>query len=327
MRVLSIAGSAPSPTSQRAAADALIHGSPEATQYLEDILSVFPTSTLQHLQQHGLVINVTQGDGPEVNSHGLAKLGEYNLLTRHIDMDESVLMSDHGKTTVLHEVSHAIDHMRGLRAGYHSPLSEHDGQLRGIFDRWQAMDAVQDACDYADRLSTHGDAVGAQIDDGWGLRNVTYQHVNHQEVVTIDDKSRHPGLMCGVLGGAGLLAGLATGNPILAGAGAALGAFGLLRLGLHAAAPTKHYDVPLASGGTAEVARKNGHTVVEMPEGSQARTSIFSAYPHRTGKVGEFFAEGCAWYLTSPQKRAELQRDDPEMYRYVNQTFQDEFSR
>ena len=82
MRTISV--NAPQQPGQRAAVNAMVKGSPQATAYLERVLSVFPTDTLNALRQHGLKIEVTQGDGPEVNSQGLAELGEYNLLTRGI---------------------------------------------------------------------------------------------------------------------------------------------------------------------------------------------------------------------------------------------------
>ena len=145
------------------------------------------------------------------------------------------------------------------------------------------MDTVEDACDYADRLSTHGDGVHATIDDRCSSADVSYRHVGGKETVTIDDKQRKPGLLCSVLGGVGLVAGLTTGNPILAGAGAAVGTLGLFRLGHYVTAPTKQFDIPLATGGTASVSQKNGHPHHRHAEGAQAHRPSSATTPTAGG--------------------------------------------
>ncbi|MEW6281901.1 MAG: hypothetical protein AB1758_25065 [Candidatus Eremiobacterota bacterium] len=73
--------------------------------------------------------------------------------------------------------------------------------------------------------------------------------------------------------------------------------------------------VSQADGSLLHVSGQGGRLMVELPE--RVDPATFSLYAAESRKVYEYYAEGVAFYLNSPEEREELRRKDPALYDWI----------
>lgn len=327
--------------------------SPQAKRRMEGILADMPDSVLRNLHKHGLRIEITQGQAPMPGAGGAVAVGAYNLITRKISMDESVLFSDFGRHVVLHEVTHAVDHMRGQRTSLvgdipvlkHAPVflrrsgdSSKNDELKGLYADYQARSAVEDACTFRMQAqmqlgSQMPEHLKVKMDDGWGIRGVEYQAKGSKDVITFDND---PGWVArkvtgAVLGGIAAATGAYFGMPIVMNAG--LGFIGLQGAFLAKDLATRKFgkehvsQIDMLGGEKATVVQKGPLVKVEMPEMSHPQMAVWSPYAHRANMVEEYLAEGVSNYMEGGHERQLVEQQDPKLHAFVEGFIKDEYAK
>lgn len=327
--------------------------SPQARRRMEGILADMPDSVLRNLHKHGLRIDVTKGQAPDADGSGAVPVGAYNLLTRKINFDESVLFSDFGRHVVLHEVTHAIDHMRGQRTSLvgglpvlkHAPVflrksgdSSKNDELQGLYAEYQARSAVEDACEFrmqaqfrmGSQLPEH---LKVKMDDGWGVRGVEYQAKGSKDVITFDNDTGWIArkVTGAVIGGLAAATGAYFGMPIVMNAG--LGLIGLQGVFLAKDIAARKFSkehvsqIDMLGGEQATVVQKGPLVRVEMPEMSTPKMAVWSPYAHRANMVEEYLAEGVSNYLEGGHERRLVESQDPKLHAFVEGFIKDEYAK
>lgn len=333
--------------------------SDKARKRLQEIFAPIPSGTLEALGKHGLKIHVSQGKGPGIpglgGGSGTVAVGAYNLVTRSIKMDESVLMADMGAHVVLHESMHAMDHMRGDRKSLvlgHIPgvkyariflsgspaESARDKDMFNLYNDFNARANVEDIDVMRREVQLENnmqlpDKAKYVSDDGWGRRQVEYERKDGKEVFNINDNPVKQGKR---------IAGLAIGGALVAGSfvfgGPAMLAVGGIFLGLNVLGfvnqklhernkPTLEVDVDMVKGNKAHVLQNEGKATITVPDGARSYTGdVWSDYAHRAGRIEEYAAESYSTFLEGGDKAQLFKDADPKMYAFTEQRLQEEFN-
>lgn len=335
---------------------------------MQNIMQPLPTGELEALYRHGLRFDITEKPSYMQRAMsaatGLQMLGGYNEGTRQIQFMEKTLMGSLGPHMVIHEMSHAIDHMRGLRLpgsgasslGRFGPSpmeSARDHEIRSLYHRYQARANVEDvdtmrnevqiANDMKKPLPEHARIVSDF--DHWGYRPVDYDRNNGMETFHIEPTMRarnkrlaHVAIGAALMGG-GLALPAVLGPAAIAVGGIMVGlaAIGQVRSIMHdRAAPRTEVDVELRSphGAKAHVVQQDERAVVTLPDGARSFTGdTWSDYAHRGNMgeekrgVGEYVAEAYSTYLEGGDKAKLFRDNDPDMYHFVELRLRDEFNR
>jgi len=332
--------------------------SDKARKRLQELFVPIPTGTLEALGKHGLKINITQGKGPGIpglgGGGGAVAVGAYNLVTRKIQMDESVLMADMGAHVILHESMHALDHMRGNRAtllgkipgstlprllmGSSPAESAHDKEFFGLYNAFNARANVEDIDVMRREVQLENDMklpdkAKYVSDDAWGRRYVEYERKDGKEIFKINDNPQKEGKRIAglAIGGALLAGGMIFGGPVMATCGGiflGLNAVGFLRNKLHnISKPKLETEIDMVKGIKAHIVQQEGKATVTVPDGARSFTGdVWSDYAHRAGKIEEYAAEAYSTFLEGGDK-AQLMKDaDPNLYAFVEKRLQEEFN-
>lgn len=296
---------------------------------MQTIMQPIPTGELEALYKHGLRFRITSKPSLQqkivMKTTGQIMLGGYNPLTRKIQFMDSTLLGDRGPHTVIHEMCHAIDHMRqergsvldkipGLRHlgalriyfGGSELESGHDKDIRTFYHKYQARGNVEDvdvmrrevllANDMKKPLPEQAKIISDF--DHWGLRPVTYERKDGVEKFTIEStvRDRHKRLAHVAIGATLIAGGLAL-PAFLGPAAVTVGGLmvGLAALGkgkeiIHGLlAPKTEVDVDLATpqGTKAHVTQQDERATVTLADGARSYTGdTWSDYAHR-GNMGQ----------------------------------------
>lgn len=332
--------------------------SDKARVRMQEIFAPVPTGELEALARHGLKINVSSGKGPGIpglgGGSGTVAVGAYNLVTRKINFDESVLFSDMGPHVVLHESSHAIDHMRGDQKSLlgHIPgvkyarlflsgspaESARDKEMHSLYNDFNARANVEDVDVMRREVQLQNNmqlpaSAKFKMDDGWGVRQVEYERKDGKEVFDINDNPTKEGKRIAnmAIGGALLVGGLTFFGPIMATVGGIYLGFSALGLAAnklhHAQNPTLTTDIDMVKGAKAHVVQKEGKATVTTPDGARSFTGdVWTDYGHRAGKIEEYTAEAYSTYMEGGDKAQLFKDSDPKMYAFVEKRLQEEFN-
>lgn len=335
---------------------------------MQSILQPFPTGVLEALYDNGVRFNITKKPSATqkaVSKDGLQMLGGYNLVTKKIQFMESTLLGADGPHTVVHELCHALDHMRGerirkpssdqseniRRARAHEVSESHmSGQSHVLYQKYQARGGVEDVAAMRRELRALSDdqksmplkATFTSTFDGWGDRPVRYERKDGVETFVIDTVKKE-GIKALVIGAGAGLAIAAAGLLVPAVAPVAFAVGGLLagsalvesaqRLLHKLRSPKTETDIDLTRGAKAHVMQQDERTVITLPEGARPhKGAIWSPYAHRGSKgqenrgVGEYTAEAWSTYLEGGDKAKNLRDRDPEMYALTETRLWEEFN-
>lgn len=345
------------------------HVSKAARRRMQSILHPFPTGELEALHAKGVRFEITKAPSEAqkaVSKDGLQMLGGYNLITRQIQLMESTLLGEDGPHTVVHELCHAIDHMRGdrlrepsgtpsdnLQRARANALNESSlsPEVHALYQRYQARGGVEDVAALRDELrESHADAQSGlprsarftSTFDGWGPRPVRYERKDGVETFVIDSvkkAGKAPLVLGGGAGAAIAAAGLLFPPiaPVAFGLGGLLAGTALLetaqRITHKHKTSTSEVEVPLQGSATAHVIQRDERTVISLPEDAEPNEGdIWSPYAHRGSRgqenrgVVEYTAEAYSTYLEGGRKAREMRDRDPEMYAFVEKRLHDEFN-
>jgi hypothetical protein len=334
---------------------------------MQVIMQPFPTGALEALYKHGLRFNITVKPSMAqraMSQGGLQMLGGYNPLSRKIQFMEATLLGDLGPHTVIHEMCHALDHMRGERHGIMSKIpllrgikvftgtameSGTDKEIRALYHEYQARGNVEDVDVMRREILINNDMKKPLPEktsfvsdfDHWGLRPVHYERKDGVESFTIEPtvKARNKRLAHAAIGGALVAGGMALpallGPAAVAVGGLMLGvaAVGQTRSFLHKyLAPKTEVDVEMVKGAKAHVVQQDERSVVSVPDGARSFTGeTWSDYAHRGNMgqekrgAGEYVAEAYSTYLEGGDKAQLFHDNDPKMYAFVEQRLREEF--
>lgn len=336
---------------------------------MQCILQPFPTGTLEALSKNGVAFEITKQPSAAqqaMSKGGLQMLGGYNPLSKKIQFMESTLLSDLGPHTVVHELCHAVDHMRGERGSVMARIpglkivqmlkgtaleSGRDKEIRTLYHEYQARANVEDVDVMRRELIIANDmnkSLPAQMSivsdfDHWGLRPVKYERKDGQEIFSIEPavaskKSATKKLAVTAAiaaGGCALSSVLGPVPAVIGGLVFGVTALGQVRQMLAARSAQKtEVEVEMMKGAKAHVVQQDERAVVTVPEGARSYTGeTWSDYAHR-GNMGqenrgaaEYVAEAYSTYLEGGDKAQRFLDNDPKMYHFVEQRLRDEFNR
>lgn len=302
----------PTDTRHQKALDALLAQplTGEASKVYRQILSVFPSGTLEALKKHGLAIEITQGQAVQgVTASGATAVGGYDPSERRIMVDQAILTSNLGRHVMTHEMIHAIDHMRGERAGSAKRLaSTTDAELKTLFSQYMARGAVESVGQIRANIKAKEGVLPPKteltVEDNWGAMAVHYEQRGDNEVIRIEQQPRD---LQGKI--QDMMREQATGSK---------GGKDL---------PRVEVDVDLQRGGQAHVVQQGTVSVVTLPKNSVTFTGdIWSDYAHRSAMPEEYTAEAFSHYLENGSKRDEMTFVDPDMLAYTERVLNEEFN-
>lgn len=351
------------------AIDQLVGDVPKAVRRrMQVVLQPFPTGTLEALYAHGVRFHITEApsEAQKASSEdGLQMLGGYNLITREIQLMRSTLLGEDGPHTVIHELCHALDHMRGERIRKPSRFDSENvrraraqelaesalsSQVHALYQRYQARGGVEDVADLRDEVRALSDdkktlphkASLTSTFDGWGDRPVRYERKDGVETFVIDAAKR--GNAKALVLEAGLGSAIAATSllfppaaPVALGIGGLLAGTALKEAAerfIHKKRASKsEVDVPMQRGVEANVVQHDERTVITVPEGARPLDdAIWSPYAHRGSRglenrgVVEYTAEAYATWLEGGEHARAFRDADPEMYALAEQRLHDEFN-
>lgn len=247
------------------------------------------------------------------------------------------------RRAILHELAHAVDSVRyrtgaswldaHLSLSGHHYASEEDDRLAGLYSDYLVRSAVDDAVVSRDLVLRHAGRTAAEP-ASLGLVQGTQSYdavftpagTDGVAVLATDRTVPKKWLRRTVLPVAALAAGaVAAGTAALplAVAGIAWGAARLAR-GLGELREATRFaessgDVQRKDGRVLRVDVRDGRQRVEIPAGEAAPEAMWSNWAARARWIPEYFAEGAASYLESPEQRRILEERDPGLFHYMEE--------
>lgn len=297
-----------------------------------DAASAFRLDLLEDLRDHGYAIGY--GSGLPVNTGGT-----HDGKKKRVMISRLSSRTEH-RRLILHELAHAIDSRRcdkdasWLRRKVIAPevhyASQRDERLRALYQDYQLEGAVDNAGQIRDRLLKDAQR-GLPLERERWLPSARVKDVlvpgEHETVVHTSEPNTMtsvaiPAVMTAVEMVAASVAFAAfpmAAAPVLA--LTAITAWSTYASGRELA-EERRYDhvsgkVTLPDGSTREVIRDGTREAVETPPPGHSEQRMFSSYALETRKVYEYYAEGVAAYLESPETRERLMRLDPGLHGYI----------
>jgi hypothetical protein len=303
-----------------------------ARQRITDIVKPLPSRLLQELSQHGLRIDIGE---PRQNRAG-SVIGQYDLRSRHIIFNGEVLFSEQGPQTVLHEIWHAVEHMRERTARSSGARdAAEDARALKLHDRYQARCALQDAMRMRELVKSDFRGrphVKFTLRDGFGERDVEYVRADGREIFDVHDRPKRRSALGATVTGAALGAAIGGLPGALVGGvlGAIFGGGGRQRDqndGETDSTPRGSFGIDTDKG-EAAVEQKGMHTFIVLPENGRVKQDdpSWSAYAYRARDVHEYTAEAYSSYLLGGDAASSLEKRDPEMYQHVASVLSEEFA-
>lgn len=301
-----------------------------ARQKLATLLATYPEETLREAKEFGLQIGTAVHQNQLMVGFGEWAKGLYLPAEKRVVLDEKILMSAEGDALVFHEMTHALDAIRGVERhpirrqkplflGPPAADSVTDARLGRLYGEYRARNRVEEAVEFRDRLALrYPEGIPAKVTDG----DVTYERKGSTERVRFAEPTRLiPGQVGRLLAAGAVVAlGVALAAPLMGAAGVALGALAALD-------GRGRQRVPDQEGNAeAVVTRGFRSTEVRLPEGyGTAPDTSWSDYAHRTNLVQEYLAEGmAALRQESPERREAMLVHDPKFARYLQQRLEQE---
>ncbi len=306
---------------------------PSCREKLLKELSNLPAPLLQRLMDDGVTFSTVDNKMSDGKKDG----GCFRSLSREIALDKESFQTERGRAVLTHEIGHAVDYGKvpgaktlkeHLSAAFFdkskNKLSESSPELNQLYQNFQAK-AVVDFSGTARSEVNKNLEPGEDKLVGKNLSTAMYKNTvfihqpgTQDDLMVVQHKTnrfRNGLIKLGVAAAAGVGAVLTGGiaGALIGSLALSSGTFGVKDL----LSKPKEWEQKV---GDVQVRQTEDNTAVIIPKTAPDQKidwTVNQDYIATSNRKEELFADGVSAYLTSPESRDKLQKEEPELYKLI----------